>query len=500
MQEADFPAADADKLSQWDPHDQNASANWFDAEYMFGVTDGFDVVIGNPPYVRADSGDEHLELRRRILDSGRYETLWEKWDLYVPFMERSYKLLRPGGFTTLIVSDAYCHAKYAQKSRDWFLANSRILRLDFFSKIKIFDAAVRNVTYLFQKSDGRANEPERRVHYPKFGTTSILPTNQQSRLTQRVFFPQDTRMQPFSVQTVALAEICYITKGMVVHAHERKARGDFELKDLVSDTKNKHHPKPFVEGKHLSRWIPITTKWLEWGTKRAPALFSRPTFPEIYEVKEKLISVDMAAGVEKLRVAYDNQNLFHNHSAWSFLPWHSLSGVRNRSIKRQTRYRDEEPRRPDLPEREHLEGISRRFFVKFLLGVMNSSVSQSFLRANRRSNIHLYPDDWKKLPIPDASPQQQIPVVELVNQILEAKAADPDADTDQEEWKIDELVYDLYGLTEEESTAIERSLGLIHATDEEEDAAIGRAIEESMTDERGNMEELREILRGADGD
>ena len=116
--------------------------DYFDPEYMFGNRDGFDVSIGNPPYVRADSGDQHQTLRQRIEDSNQYETLWEKWDLYIPFIERSYKLLKPGGFTTLIVSDAYCHSKYAQKSQDWFLQNSRILRLDFFSKIQIFDAAV----------------------------------------------------------------------------------------------------------------------------------------------------------------------------------------------------------------------------------------------------------------------------------------------------------------------------------------------------------------------
>ena len=84
------------------------------------IRDGFDITIGNPPYVRADSGGEHLEMRQKIEDSNQYETLWEKWDLYIPFIERSYKLLKPGGFTTLIVSDAYCHAKYAQKSQNWF--------------------------------------------------------------------------------------------------------------------------------------------------------------------------------------------------------------------------------------------------------------------------------------------------------------------------------------------------------------------------------------------
>ena len=444
----------ARKIISWKPYDQNASADFFDPEWMFGVRDGFDITIGNPPYVRADSGDEHLKMRQKIEDSNQYETLWEKWDLYIPFIERSYKLLKPEGFSTLIVSDAYCHSKYAQKSQNWFLKNSRILRLDFFSKIRIFDAAVRNVTYLFQRVDGSQQKPERRVHDPEFGAVNLLPTNEQRELTYRVFFPEDTDFQSLLIPTLTLDKICYITKGMVVHAHEKKARGEFELRDLVSDMRDEDHPKPFVEGKHLARWLPATNKWLEWGTERAPDLFSRPTFPELYRVKEKLISVDMAAGVEKLRVVYDDQKLYHNHSAWSFIPWHSLSGVRNRSIKKQTRYSDEMPH-PDLPQREELEDTSRRFAVTFLLGVMNSTAARDFLRAHRRSNIHLYPDDWKQLPIPDVVPEQQEPIIELVDQILAAKRTDPDTDVSDLENEIDQIVYLLYGLTPEEIAIVE---------------------------------------------
>ena len=449
--DADFE--EARRIARWKPYDQNATADFFDPERMFGVRDGFDITIGNPPYVRADARGL-LAARRKIENTKQYETLWEKWDLYIPFIERSYKLLKPSGFTTMIVSDAYCHSKYAQKSQDWFLKNSRILRLDFFSKIKIFDAGVRNITYLFQHSDGSQQKPERRVHDSEFGVVKLLPTNEQRELTYRVFFPEDTDFQSSSVPAVSLEEICYITKRMIVHAHEKKARGEFELRDLVSNMRDEHHPKPFVEGKHLARWIPATNKWLEWGTKRAPSLFSRPTFPELYEVGEKLISVDMAAGVEKLRVAYDNQKFYHNHSAWSFIPWHSLSGIRNRSIKKQTRYRDEIPR-PDLPDREELEMTSRRFAVKFLLGVMNSTVAHNFLKANRRSNIHLYPDDWKRLPIPDVAAEQQAPIIELVDQILVAKRADPDADVSQLENEIDQVVYSLYNLTPDEVAIVE---------------------------------------------
>ncbi len=162
----------------------------------------------------------------------------------------------------------------------------------------------------------------------------------------------------------------------------------------------------------------------------------------------------MSAGTENLRVAYDDQQLFHNHSAWSFVPWHALHGVRNNSLKKAARYRGEKPR-PDLPKREELEETSRRFSVKYLLGVMNSSAARDFLRANRRSNIHLYPDDWKQLPIPDVAEKQQAPVIRLVDRILAAKRQNPGADTSGLEAEIDRQVYALYGLTPAEIKRVE---------------------------------------------
>jgi len=87
--------------------------------------------------------------------------------------------------------------------------------------------------------------------------------------------------------------------------------------------------------------------------------------------------------------------------------------------------------------------------MKYLLAVMNSSVARNFLKANRRSNIHLYPDDWKKLPIPDVPEEKQIPIVKLVDKILDAKRANPSADIFDLERQIDEMITKLYGLTKD---------------------------------------------------
>lgn len=440
-------------LANWEPF-SHRSSTWFDPEWMFGICDGFDITIGNPPYVRADEQSEWNKRQRvAIIDSRQYETLWQNWDLYIPFIEKSYKMLKPSGVSTLIVSDAFCHSKYAQKSQNWFLKNAKVLRLDFLSKIQIFDAAVRNVTYFFQKNDGSRNKPERRVHDAKFGTVKLLETDEQVNLGYRCFFPEDSSPIVCENDVIFLKEIFYIAEGMHVNSHEKKSQGEFKMEDVVVATHDSIHPKPFVEGKHLGKWLPVTNRWLEWGTNRAPSLFRRQTFPEVYEVEEKIL-VQRSPGPDP-KCCYDNGHFHYSESTIGFSPWISLKNVRNRSLKKVTYYKDEKPPSADLPKREQLEKVSCRFDVKYLLAVMNSSVARSILRGNRRSNIHLYSDDWKKLPIPDVQPEKQAPIVALVDLILEMKRNDPSADISTLEAKVDSAVSELYGLTSEENNAAE---------------------------------------------
>lgn len=445
---------EAKRIADWNPYDQNDKADFFDPEWMFGIVDGFDITIGNPPYVRAEPGNDDpilrqkiIEMRQQIEDSKQYETLFEKWDLFIPFIERSYKLLKPGGFTTLIVSDAYCHTKYSLKSQKWFLAKSKILRLDFCGNVPLFGrVGIRNVIFLFKKTDGSDNKPERRVHVEKFGEVQILPTDEQQNLTHRTFFPEDTDAGEFLSTTVVLSKICYVSYGLRPNS-KKGATEKFVTADVVSEKDDDLYCKPFVEGKHLDTWLPLTHLWLEWGSARAPSKFYAPTFPEMYEIDEKILA-QRSPGPDP-KACYDNQYLVFTPSSVGFILWHNLSGTKNKSIQKQARYHDEKFH-PDLPQRVELEKISRRFALKFLLGVMNSTVACNFLRANRRSNIHIYPDDWKQLPIPDVPPEQQGPIVALVDKILAAKQKGLERKVTRLEKKLDEEVSALYGVEDEE--------------------------------------------------
>ncbi len=170
-------------------------------------------------------------------------------------------------------------------------------------------------------------------------------------------------------------------------------------------------------------------------------MLSRPTFPELYNQPEKILLVK----VGDIRASYDNQKLYCNEGIYVCIPWKYLEGVRNKSIKKFTRYGDEKAKREDLPKREDLEKNSNRFLIKYLLGIINSSVARNFLKNNRRNNIQLYPDDWKKLPIPDVTLEQQQPIIKLVDKILDIKRQNTNADTRDLEREIDEIVYELYG-------------------------------------------------------
>ena len=110
-----MPASDAARIASWDPYDQNAHSDWFDTGYMFGITDGFDVVIGNPPYIQLQR--DRGKLGRRYKDAG-YTTFTRRGDIYQLFYEKGCQLLRPSqGQLTYITSNSWLNAEYGKPLR-----------------------------------------------------------------------------------------------------------------------------------------------------------------------------------------------------------------------------------------------------------------------------------------------------------------------------------------------------------------------------------------------
>ena len=132
LESAGLPKDDANKIAQWDPYDQNEKADWFDAEYMFGAEDGFDVVIGNPPYVESRNSllsDEMKDayLRQVLGDWG--EGLSRGSDLLMYFLARSPKLLHDLGHGYLITQNAWLSTDYGKKFQDFSLGKFSVQRI-----------------------------------------------------------------------------------------------------------------------------------------------------------------------------------------------------------------------------------------------------------------------------------------------------------------------------------------------------------------------------------
>ena len=137
---------------------------------------------------------------------------------------------------------------------------------------------------------------------------------------------------------------------------------------------------------------------------------------------------------------------------------------------------------------------------KYICAVLNSTLARWFAlhapsaACSKASGI-------EDMPIPKIRLAMQREIVDYVDEILSDIAVDPQADIFYLEIAINERVYEMYGLTEEEDTLIERNLGLIHQTDEEEEAALLRLMEESMAEDGYvSAEEIKAILRASDAD
>ena len=111
----------AHQLSAWDPYDQNASSPFFNTEWMFGIDDGFDVVIGNPPY----KGVNKIEQTNYY----GYSTIGAS-DLYAYFFEKSIKdLLKDNGSISLITASLYLKGIKFISLRDYLVKNINLISL-----------------------------------------------------------------------------------------------------------------------------------------------------------------------------------------------------------------------------------------------------------------------------------------------------------------------------------------------------------------------------------
>ena len=148
-----FDAHDAEQIAVWNPYDQVAVSPFFDPEWMFDIKRGFDVVIGNPPYIQLQS--DHGKLGDFYKPCG-YETFAKTGDIYCLFYERGWQLLNSNGHLCYITSNKWMRAGYGEATRKFFAEKTNPQLLIDFAGEKIFESATVDTNILlFEKDKNR---------------------------------------------------------------------------------------------------------------------------------------------------------------------------------------------------------------------------------------------------------------------------------------------------------------------------------------------------------
>jgi adenine-specific DNA-methyltransferase len=113
-----FGNEDVYRRIAWNPYDHHSVADFFDPGKMFGpaLDDGFDVVIGNPPYVQIQ---KFTAAHKAAWVEQKFKTYTATADIYCLFYERGVRLLKDGGHLSYITSNKWMRAGYGEALRQY---------------------------------------------------------------------------------------------------------------------------------------------------------------------------------------------------------------------------------------------------------------------------------------------------------------------------------------------------------------------------------------------
>ena len=467
LKDADFVSGDADKIADWDPYDQNASADWFDAEYMFGVSEGFDIVIGNPPYIQLQKNDG--ELGRLYKDAG-YRTFARTGDIYQLFYERGVRLSRRNtGLLAYITSNSWLKAEYGKSTRRYFTESHTPLQLIEMGK-GVFETATVDSSILMMR-EGRDK-----------GTTSFVSAIDLDRLSNREFPPASEmwgQARPDGdAQWIILSNVGQsIMDKMMAKGTSLKDwdvtinRGvttgyndafiiDTTTKDalVAADAKSSEIIKPVLRGRDIQCY---KAQWADlWLITTLPSM--NLTIEDYPAVKNYLMSF----GKDRLeqsgnRLPDGGRSRKRTQHAW--FEASDTTAYHRDFAKEKLLWRRVASEGMFAHEEREMYCINAVFMMtgdslKYLCGMLNARLTSWFARrlfpTSGTGTFHWEKVHLERLPIPLISSDKQRPFIALVDRILQAKAADPKVDTTELEEEIDWLVYDIYGLTDEEVSTI----------------------------------------------
>ena len=424
-------ADDADNVAQWDPYDQNEKADWFDPEWMFGVTEGFDIVIGNPPYSKSENVPD---------DRSEQLTTYYGWgdDLYGYFIFAGFKLVSEQGIFTYIANDSFVTFSTKRRIRDLFLENQLMYLVK--APANTFEATIYTAIFILLKStvDNQHSYMSAEMNFPDFEYISNGEVDYSTvyKIPDCKFLlsaKNDWVLRLFTLENVK--KYCLVLD-TGIHS------GNVRDKIFFKENNGRRHR--LLQGKQIQRYS------IQWNSLKA---------------KYKYCDVDYEP-LPIPGIGRGGKPSLHNEY------WHFCGDIENHHQPERLLMRQSDD---DLIVAYHSEAQLGRFYtdntlhtilpksqktnLKYFLALFNSrlmnciyhSISQEQGKSQAQVKIKVV----RELPVVVPAEKGQLPIIALVDEILEAKAADPNKDTTEKENEIDKLVYELYNLTEDEIAIVE---------------------------------------------
>lgn len=448
---------------------------------------GFDLIIGNPPYIRQE---ELKELKPHLAKN--YKVYKGTSDIYTYFYELGFNVLKDRGVLSYITSNKYTRAGYGEALREFLLKNVKVLEYTDLNGIKVFDSATVDTSILcFEKSKSKdnkfkylalSNEILKTCAYD-IGLYKDFAEFSQNSLSKESFTFSDENTSALKAKIERIGTPLKEWYGLNINygiktgyneafiiTTEKRNEILANCKDEAEKERTAKLIRKMLRGRDIKRysyeWAGLWVIFIPW---HFPNVEKPKTMLENeQDLKEQYLSLYKHLLSHKERLSKRNKEETGIRYEWYCLQrWGANYYQEFEKEKLGWQRITQEP--SFILERECILLDSMAFMVansknelKYLLGFLNSSLIFYYFK-----NIgHLYSDKGfllsnqyvEKFPIPKINSKNQKIADELINlvdEILKAKEQDKNANTQELENKINSLVYKLYNLTDDEIKIIE---------------------------------------------